>query len=363
MSEHNYAVIMAGGGGTRLWPLSRQARPKQMLALFDQRSLFQIAVDRLEGLFPPERVLVVTVASQAAELQAQYPQIPAENYLLEPQPRGTASVVGLAAVALQHIDPQAVMTVLTADHFIADTARFRHLLHAASDMARQGYLVTLGIEPTYPATGFGYIQRGELLGQASGLDVFAVRRFKEKPALETARQMLESGDHSWNSGMFVWQVATIQAEIRRQMPALDAALHEISASWNTPQRQEVLQRVWLSIQPQTIDFGVMEGAQRVAVIPAAGLGWNDVGSWESLYEVLPPDEQGNIAISDDFLGLDTRGTLVYSRQAQRKVVTIDVQDLVIVDTGDVLLVCHRNAAQRVRQVVNMLKESGQDDLL
>ena len=172
MEEHYYAVIMAGGGGTRLWPLSRQSRPKQMLRLIDERSLFQTSVQRLEGVFPPERILVVTVADQAGQLMEQCPEIPAENYLLEPLPRGTASVVGLAAVALQQRDPQASMAILTSDHYIGDEERFRLLLRAAYAVAQDDYLVTLGIAPSFPATGYGYIQRGEPLGQYGGLEVY-----------------------------------------------------------------------------------------------------------------------------------------------------------------------------------------------
>lgn len=360
MFEDYYAVIMAGGGGTRLWPLSRKARPKQMLSLFDERTLFQTAVSRLDGLFPPERIFVVTVAEQASELQAQCPEIPTENYLIEPMPRGTASVVGLAAVALQQRDPQAVMAVLTSDHFIGDEQRFHQLLQSAYRVARDGYLVTLGIEPTFPATGFGYIQSGELVGIYQGLSAYRVLRFKEKPGEELARQMLESGDHTWNSGMFVWQVSQIMEEFQRQMPALAGALQEIGRQWGGPEERTTVERIWPGIQVETIDFGVMEGAEQVAVIPAAGLGWNDVGSWDSLFDVLPADEHGNIVMGGEHVGLNTSGSLIYVNQPHRLIVTIGVEDIVVVDTGDVLLVCRKDQAQKVRDVVNHLKKNGQE---
>jgi mannose-1-phosphate guanylyltransferase len=357
MSDHYYAVIMAGGGGTRLWPLSRKSRPKQMLSLFGERSLFQTAVRRLEGLFPPERILVVTVQDQAADLQSQAPQIPAENYLLEPLPRGTASVVGLAAVALQARDPQAVMAILTSDHYIGNEERFRQLLATAERVAENDFLVTLGIEPTFAATGYGYIQKGERLDSYNGMEVYRVERFTEKPDEQTARRFLESGDHSWNSGMFVWQVSSILAEFERQMPALFASLQEIFAAWGSTSQKEVIQRVWPQLKSETIDYGIMEGARRVAVIPASGLAWSDVGSWDSLFDLLEGDEEGNIVMGGNHIGLDTHDTLVYVDEEPRLIVTIGVQELVVVDTGDVLLVCHKDQAQRVRQVVNHLKEN------
>jgi len=357
MSDHYYAVIMAGGGGTRLWPLSRKSKPKQMLSLFGEASLFQTAVRRLEGVFPPERILVVTVREQAPDLQSQAPQIPAQNYLIEPLPRGTASVVGLAAVALQNRDPQAVMAILTSDHYIGNEDRFRHLLSTAELVARDDFLVTLGIEPTFAATGYGYIHKGQPLDSYNGMDVFRVARFTEKPDEETARRFLESGEHSWNSGMFVWQVNSILAEFERQMPSLFVSLQEIASAWGSASQRDVIQRVWPELKSETIDYGIMEGARRVAVIPASGLEWSDVGSWDSLFDLLEGDEQGNIVMGGSHIGLDTQDTLVYVEEEPRLIVTIGVQELVVVATGDVLLVCHKDQAQRVRQVVNHLKEN------
>jgi len=362
MIEHYYAVIMAGGGGTRLWPLSRKTRPKQMLSLFDERSLFQTAVERLDGLMPVERILVVTLEDQAAELRQQVPEIPAENYLLEPMPRGTASVVGLAAVALQQRDPEAVMAILTSDHFMANEDRFRQLLSAAYDVAQDGYLVTLGIEPSFPATGYGYIRQGEPLGSYQDMPVYKVDKFIEKPDQERAFEMLASGKHVWNSGMFVWRVDRILQEFNRQMPELASSLKWIAQDWATPQQTATLQRLWPEIKPETIDYGIMEGARQVAVIPAAGLGWSDVGSWDSLFDVLKGDESGNIVMGGEHVGLDTQQSLIYMNQPHRLIVTIGVKDLVVVDTGDVLLVCHKDQAQSVRQVVNRLKETGKEYL-
>jgi mannose-1-phosphate guanylyltransferase len=360
--EHYYAVIMAGGGGTRLWPLSRKSQPKQLLSIFDERSLFQASVERLEGIFSCERILVVTIEEQAKDLQEQCPDIPLENYILEPLPRGTASAIGLAGVALRLRDPQAVMAVLTADHFIGNEDKFRQALRAAYDVAQEGYLVTLGIQPTFAATGYGYIQRGEPIGVYGDMDVYRVLRFTEKPDEEMARRFLAAGDHAWNSGMFVWKVDRILEEFERQMPELHAGLEDISRAWLSPDQKAVLVNVWSAIKPETIDYGIMEGAEQVAVIPAADWKWSDVGSWESLFEVLPTDAHGNIVMGGNHLGLDTDHSLVYVTQEHRLIVTIGVSDLVLVDTGDVLLVCHKDQAQRVRQVVETLKKTDQDYL-
>jgi mannose-1-phosphate guanylyltransferase len=360
MNNQPYAVIMAGGGGTRLWPLSRVAHPKQTLSFGRPRTLFQMAVDRLDNLVPPERILVVTVASQAAMLQAQVPAIPAENYLLEPLPRGTASVVGLAAIALHHRDPQAEMIVLAADHFIENVPYFQLVVRSGLAVARQGYLVTLGITPTFPSTGYGYIQFGEKLGIFEGLPVFHGIKFKEKPNQALAEQFLASGDHAWNSGMFIWKVERILRDIHHSMPDLDSKLMEISRQWETPRRQDVLQTVWPTIQPQTIDFGVMEKADQVAVIPARDLQWNDVGSWDSLFDVLEKDAQGNIVVDGEHLFVDTQNTLIVSEVPGKLVATIGVNDLIVIDTGDALLICPRDRVQQVRQVVDRLKQDRRD---
>ncbi len=354
---------MAGGGGTRLWPISRKETPKQLLPLLGKDSMFQSTVARLEKLFPHDRILVVTVEEQARVMQEQVPSIPKENYLIEPAPRGTASVVALAAAVLQKRDPQAVMAIQTADHHIRNQDLFQYLLHTAFEVAEKGYLVTLGITPTYPSTGYGYIQQGEPLEGGYKYPVYMVRSFKEKPDEATAQQLLRSGDHSWNSGMFVWRTDIILAEIKRQMPELSHAVNEIASAWNTPQKGDVIQELWYDLQSQTVDYGVMEKAERVAVLPAGGLGWSDVGSWDSLFEVLLPDMNGNVAANAQHLGLDTHNTLVYSMNDQRLIVTIGMDDIVVVDAGDVLMVCKTDQSQKVKNVVEHLKKHNQEKYL
>lgn len=361
--EHTYAVIMAGGGGTRLWPISRKETPKQLLPLLGKDTLFQSTVARLEKLFPPERILVVTVAEQAREMQKQVPAIPVENYLIEPAPRGTASVVALAAAVLQKRDPEAIMAIQTSDHYIRNRDLFHYLIRTAFDVAQKNYLVTLGITPTYPSTGYGYIQQGAPLDGNYNYPVYMVERFKEKPDEATAQQLLRSGDHSWNSGMFVWRVDTILSEIQRQMPELYKVVSKIADAWGTDEQSNVVQSHWFDLKSQTIDYGVMERAEKVAVLPAGGLGWSDVGSWDSLFEVLLPDMNGNVSTNGQHLALDTHSTLVYSKNDERLVVTIGLDDMVIVDAGDVLMICKVDQSQRVRDVVEHLKKHHQEKYL
>jgi mannose-1-phosphate guanylyltransferase len=362
--EHTYAVIMAGGGGTRLWPISRKETPKQLLPLLGgKETLFQGTIVRLENLFPPERILIVTVAEQAREMQKQAPSIPVENYLIEPAPRGTASVVALAAAVLQKRDPQAIMAIQTADHYIRNKDLFHYLIRAAFEVAENNYLVTLGISPTYPSTGYGYIQQGETLNGNYRYPVYAVKRFKEKPDEATAQQLLRSGDHSWNSGMFVWRVDAILAEIAKQMPELFKAVSKIAAAWGTPEQDKALRSCWSDLKSQTIDYGVMEKAERVAVLPAGGLGWSDVGSWDSLFDVLFPDMNGNVATNGQHLAVDTNNTLIYTRNDERLVVTIGLDDMVVVDAGDVLMICKVDQSQKVKDVVEHLKKHHQEKYL
>ncbi|MEW6083069.1 MAG: sugar phosphate nucleotidyltransferase [Chloroflexota bacterium] len=363
MTQHTYAVIMAGGGGTRLWPLSRKETPKQLLPLLGKETLFQSTVARLETIFPPERIWIVTVAEQARVMQEQAPAIPKENYLIEPAPRGTASVVALAAAVLQKRDPQAVMTIQTADHHIRNRDLFTYLIRSAFDVAEKDYLVTLGITPTFPSTGYGYIQQGELLSGGYKYPVYTVKRFKEKPDEVTAQQLLQSGDHSWNSGMFVWKADVILAEIEKQMPDLFNAVSKIASVWDTPKRDAVIQEHWLGLKSQTIDYGIMEHAEKVAVLPAGGLGWSDVGSWDSLFEVLLPDADGNVAVNTEHVEIDSHHTLVYSANGQRLMVTIGLDNVIVVDSGDVLLVCKADQAQRVRDVVEHLKKNKKEKYL
>lgn len=351
----NYAVIMAGGAGTRLWPLSRQQRPKQTLPLIGDRSLYQMALDRLTPLFPLERILVITCPEHAALLREQPPTLPEENYLIEPEGRGTAPAIGLAAVHLRQRDPDAVMAVVTADHDIADLPAFQQALSAGFEVAGRGFLVTLGIRPRSAVTGFGYIHQGHRICAAHGLEVYRVDRYVEKPAREVAEQMVASGDYSWNSGMFLWRVEQVLDEFLRQMPELHTQLMHIRDAQVQGNYGKVLNAVWPTLTKQTIDYGIMEHASAVAVIPIE-IGWTDVGSWGAVRGLLPADSNGNTLIGDT-IAIDTRNSFVYGHK--RLITTVGIRDLMIIDTQDALLVCAADREQEVKEIVERLKKTGQ----
>ena len=292
--DNFFALIMAGGGGTRLWPMSRRSRPKQMLPLVGENSMFAMAVERLSPLFPAQRILVVTGASIVDELREQAPQLPAENFVVEPQGRNTAPAIGLAALHIAARAPQATIAVLTADHHIADTAGFREVLAATYQAAAEGHIVTLGIKPDHPATGFGYIEQQALAGTYGEFEAFDVAAFTEKPDLPTAQNFAASGKHSWNSGMFVWKIERLMAELEGQQPTLSKQLQTISASLGSKEYQSTLDEVWLNVENISVDYAIMEGAQDVRVMPV-DIGWSDVGSWAALLEVKKTDSDGNIA--------------------------------------------------------------------
>lgn len=356
-----HALIMAGGGGTRLWPLSRRDRPKQMLALVEDRTMFQISVERLAPLLPPERIFIVTGQDQIAALRADAPHIPPENFVAEPFGMNTGPAVGLGVIHIQRRAPEALVAVLTADQHIADKARLRQVLAAAAELAARGQIVTLGITPHFPSTGYGYIRRGVPLAQVGGFQAYHADGFTEKPDLPTALSFLESGLYSWNSGMFIFRAGRILDEYARQQPGMHALLRAIQGAIGQPDYEGVLGETWPQMPRISIDYAVMEGAQGMAVIPV-DMGWSDIGSWQTLYEVLDHDADGNAARGKgcDHIYVDTSGTLVYS---DRRVVTIGVEDLVIVETDGVLLVCRRDRSEEVRAVVERLKAAGETGLL
>jgi mannose-1-phosphate guanylyltransferase len=358
-----YGVIMAGGGGTRLWPLSRKSHPKQMLQIFGNQSLFQIAAARLQGVIANDHIQVVTTRELFSGLHQAAPFLSGDQFLLEPQPRGTASVVGLAAVIISLSNPQAVMAVLTADHIIQNVDLFQQLLRQAYDLAMNGRLVTLGIHPTFPATGYGYIEVGDRLGDFEAMKAHQVVRFIEKPKLEEANRMLAKGNFVWNSGMFFWRVDVILEQFRFFMPELYTKLMLIRDAWNTTEREAVMSQVWPTILPETIDYGIMEKASNVAVLPAEGLGWNDVGSWSSLNEVMEADPVDNIVLANSNILLDTSNSIIFESDPQKMVAALGVKDLIIIDTDEALMVCKRDDAQRIKEIVQILKDRHLDQFL
>jgi mannose-1-phosphate guanylyltransferase len=362
MNDHLYAVIMAGGIGSRLWPRSRSATPKQFLDLVGSKTMLQETVARIEPLIPLERVLVVVGEEHRSTVLDQVVGLPEENVILEPGPRGTAPCIGLAGVVLQQRDAEATMAVFPADHRIADAAGFRQAIVAADQVAQKGYLVTLGIEPDHPNTGYGYIQRGPSLGEFNKFQAYEVERFTEKPDEDQAEAFVESGDYYWNGGIFIWRTETILKEMEDLLPQLYTELDKVAEMWSTPRSEDVLKSAWQHVPQTTIDYGIMEKASRVATVPI-DIGWDDVGNWATLSALLDSDENGNVIRGKGkVLHLDTEDTYIYA-SAGRMIATVGLEEFVVVDTPDALLICPKDEAQSVRDVVNELEDREWEDYL
>jgi mannose-1-phosphate guanylyltransferase len=357
-----YAVIMAGGKGTRFWPKSREKMPKHLLDIVCARTIIQETVERIAPLIPEENILIVTGQSHADELMRQVPHVPQENIIIEPLGRNTAPCIGLAALHIKRKSPHDVMVVLPADHLITDVLRFRHLLSTACDMANSGaYLITIGIRPTSPETGYGYIEKGDLKAAINGENIYAVKSVREKPALKQAKAFLKKGGFCWNSGMFVWNVDTILGAIEKWLPQIHDGLLHIEGAIGTEGEREVVRRVYQTIPSISIDYGVMEKADNILLIEG-DFGWSDIGSWDALWEVSDKDENGNAANCRDlFVGVDARNSLIHS--PRKLVALLGVEDLIVVDTEDSLLICKRGSSQDVKKVVKILEDKKKKEYL
>lgn len=344
-----HAVILAGGGGSRLWPLSRPHLPKQFLSLVGERSLLQETVLRLDGLVPPQRIIVVTSADQEPLVRSHLLQIPGfaadrVTIITEPARRNTAAAIGLAALHLEKTDPEAVMLILPADHWIAQRNEFVTLIQQSMEWARRGSLVTFGIVPSRPETGYGYIQRGELCDKTSpSSDAYRVARFVEKPPLATAQQYLSSGAYYWNAGIFLWQAKTILQEISTLLPSLAKGLDEIRETRDRD-TATVTESVYTRLEAISIDFGVLEKSSQIVVIPA-DMGWSDLGEWTAIHRLSPQDARGN-AVHGQALLQDSDNSFVYS--SSRPIAGVGLRDLVVVETDGAVLVSSRERVQEVK---------------
>ncbi|MEZ4867999.1 MAG: mannose-1-phosphate guanylyltransferase [Caldilineaceae bacterium] len=357
-----YAVILAGGSGTRLWPRSRQKQPKQFADIIGNgETLIQSTASRLQGLVPEDQLYVVVGEQYAALTAEQLPLLTPKQIVTEPSGRNTAPAIGLACIHLYQRDPSAVAAFLPADHVIPDRASFQRALSCAAEVAATGYLVTLGITPTFPHTGYGYIKSShELAASATAAQpVYAVERFLEKPDQRTAEGFLAAGGYFWNGGIFVCRVDQMLAEIERQLPEVYGCLQQITAGLGSTDAATILTEAWQTMPSISIDYGVMEGACQVAMTPL-NAGWSDVGSWDALADVVPSNAEQNCIAKGETLTIDSQGNIIYS---ERMVALIGVSDLAIIDTGDALLVGHKSQMQKVKNVVEQLRNQGRVELL
>jgi mannose-1-phosphate guanylyltransferase len=357
MSNHRYAVIMAGGRGTRFWPKSRRNSAKQVLRLFGERSLIQQAFDRLEGVIPAGKIWVITNEYLQDEIRKQLPAIPPAQILAEPSQRNTAPCIALAAHILAQLDGEAIMGVFPADHLILKEARFRRFVKAAFDAAQRTGVVVLGIQPRWPETGYGYIEFTKSVkpGAAAALPVVS---FREKPDARTAKKFVERGNFYWNAGMFFWRASTMLELMRHHQPKTATLLAGLPPFGDKHFTTRLAQAYPLC-EGISIDYAILEKADRVSGLALDDIGWSDVGSWDAVYELSHKDRDGNASRGELFLE-SSRGNYI---DATKPVALLGVEDLVIVDTPDALLVAHRNKAQQVSKIVKALEDRKREDLL
>jgi mannose-1-phosphate guanylyltransferase len=357
--DHVYVVIMAGGSGTRFWPLSRRKTPKQLLGLFGGATLLEQAVERVAGIVPPERIYIFTNSLVRAQMVRVLPGIPERQIVAEPAQRNTAPTIGLAANEILRRDPDGVMAILPADHVIRKPGAFRNALKAGCRWAaEEGRSVVLGIHPTRPETGYGYIRLGGLEKNAGREKMFRVESFTEKPGLAAARRYVASKRYLWNAGMFIWRASTLLANLRRFRPEMATGLDNIAEAGGID-NPRALKRLLPQLEKISIDYALMEKIGNVSAV-AADIGWSDVGSWAVAYDLSAKDADGNVR-PENSLCLDSKGNMMVG--GRKYFVTIGVENLVIVDTGDALLVCARDQSQQVGKAVQELEKRGKKNLL
>jgi len=355
-----YATILAGGSGTRFWPLSRANLPKQFLVLQGAQSLLQETVKRIAPLIPLSQTFIVTAKHQQPQTVEQLPQLPVEHILAEPLGRNTAAAVALAAWRLLRLDPEAIMAVLPADHAIPDHEAFCDSLRLAALVAQQrDMLMTLGVRPTYAATGYGYINVGEAIDLPDAQGVRHVSRFTEKPNAQVAATMIAAGNYLWNCGIFVWRAAAIARELQAYLPDLWTGVEAYGDAWQAGASDDDLYQRYAELPSISIDNGVLEHSAHVGVVPVSWA-WSDVGSWRSLGDLHPADADDNVVVGHH-VGQGSSGLVVYS--PNKLVATIGLSNLIIVQTDDIVLICDKDRDQDVRDFIAMLQQQGQTHYL
>lgn len=351
-----HAVIMAGGSGTRFWPRSTREHPKQFLTLFGDRTMLQTTVDRIAPLVPPERIWVITNDRYVSLVRQQLPEVPQNNIVGEAVAKNTGPCVALAAALIHEQDPEGTMAVLPADHLISQTDSFLSILKTADTKAREGHhLVTIGIQPDRPETGYGYIEFDKDSSESyRGPAIKKVTQFREKPDQQTARQFIESGNFLWNSGMFVWSAGTILREFSRHLPDIKQQVDKLRPAIGGDNQKGAVDAFYHACPSISIDYGIMEPSDDVFVVPGS-FGWNDVGSWKAVYELRDKDRDGNVIQTDTAELADATGNLIQS-DSGKMIALVGVENLAIVETRDAILVCNLDEAQGVKQIVNQLKE-------
>nr|WP_154984692.1 mannose-1-phosphate guanylyltransferase [Paenibacillus xylanexedens] len=353
-------VIMAGGKGERFWPKSRTNLPKQFLNISGNKSMIQQSIARLEKMVDISRIFIVTNELYAELIKAQIPTLPADNIIIEPVGRNTAPCIGLASIIIEDRFPDSTMIVIPSDHIIENEEGFVKILKAAVEVANDNEnLVTLGIQPTYPETGYGYIESSNQTTEVNELSVHKVSQFVEKPDLVTAQSYLEAGNFLWNSGIFVWKVDTIRHYIQELMPEMHDVLETMKVALDLENRDEIIRSEFLKMPDQSIDYGIMEKVSNIYVIPCV-FGWDDVGSWTALERINELDENGNV-IRGNILNLDTKRCIIESNG--KLIATLGIEDLIVVDTEDVTLICTKEKAQEVKLLLKELRMQKMEEYL
>jgi mannose-1-phosphate guanylyltransferase len=355
-----YAVIMAGGSGTRFWPLSRAAQPKQLVRILGDDTMIQATVARLQPFIPAERVLIVTTAALAEETRRQLPGIPPHQIIAEPVGRDTAACVALAALAVRRLDPNATMVLLPADQVIRPADAFQRALAAGVQVAQSGALVTYGIEPRHPATGYGYIKLATQQPEANGCKVHRALRFVEKPDEATAKQYLAEGGYRWNAGIFTWRADAVLDQLAQHCGWLVAALEGVGAAFGTPRFDTALADAYRDLKRISIDYALMERAANITVVTGA-FTWDDLGAWDALYDHLPLDPRG-VGVRGDAIAIDCKDSLLVG-EGGLLVAGIGLDRITVVATRDAVLVVPRGKSQLVKQVIEAVKARGRGDLL